>query len=225
MWGNTWSTGSQISRSPSFCPFLTSFTVNPPSMLIFLCCSKKTRRAPFSGIYDKSFPRTRGCAQTTLPSVWSCPSAAWVKAAARPGAPRVRSAVCLQILLWKYEPSDAADLWGSAPRWTESPGTWDNETRLPRWFWMVQWKNRILPNELRGGQKVLESLLLQFSSDLWFIWIQHQLRFRSNSSQRQHFLSNTSGCFDSYSEVTKACSFIALTTSSNLIFVVLLQPW
>lgn len=55
MWGNTWSTGSQISRSPSFCPFLTSLTVNPPSMLIFLCCSKKTRRAPFSGIMTNRF--------------------------------------------------------------------------------------------------------------------------------------------------------------------------
>lgn len=61
----------------------------------------------------------------SAPWVWSCLSAAWVKAAARPSARRAPSGACLQTRPWRCEPSDAAGPESSAPLWTGSLGTWE----------------------------------------------------------------------------------------------------
>lgn len=77
---STWSTGSQISRSPCFCPFLKSLLVPPPSTLSFLCCTVTTWRAKSWPQQDKTcshwcilFPLTHQCADphTCTPSTLS----------------------------------------------------------------------------------------------------------------------------------------------------------
>lgn len=82
-------------------------------------------RALQRNIAMMSTPLKKQNGDVSPPWVWSCLSAAWVKAAARPSAPRAPSGVCLRTRPWRCEPSDAADRESSAPRSTGSLGTWE----------------------------------------------------------------------------------------------------
>lgn len=158
------------------------------------CAAWRTQRSTQHNTATISKKKGDVCA----PWVWSCLSAAWVKAAARPSARRAPSGVCLQTRPWRCEPSDAADPESSAPLWTGSLGTWEGSAAVKKHHDQPDTTGIFEANVSAGGSKEPKNTLAEFDSILtrmwrkrarWWPWPRPQTWSWSSGSSRGRWLA------------------------------------